>query len=260
MTVSQDDWPVLEGEGFVLRVLKPEDAAAWHAGEDEEQRRWFEFPGPAPFENVVRAIASWRKSWSDGGPVRHWGIWTHDELAGGIEVRDRRDGRANVSHLVFPFAPASTPSSGYWARPVPRCGTPRARTSGGRIPIDAYSAVGLSSKYGMRRPEACSYFGASGHRWKASVRARSYSSSRNSRARTFIRRRRIQTAAAGSPRRFATQSTRDMPAAPPPMRMVPSRSRYATGARRVRFPSRCCAGNGRCTSPASMTWKSTRQR
>ena len=43
-------------DGFVLRILTLDDARAWHKGEDEEQRQWFEFPGPAPFENVVAAI------------------------------------------------------------------------------------------------------------------------------------------------------------------------------------------------------------
>lgn len=88
-----------------LRPLEPEDAEAWKAGEDDEQRRWFEMPGPAPMENVVAAIERWRASWRDDGPVRHWGIWVDDRLAGGVELRVRdEDGRANVSYVVFPHA------------------------------------------------------------------------------------------------------------------------------------------------------------
>ena len=97
---------VLAGATVLLRVLRPSDASAWHAGEDEEQRRWFEFPGPAPYATVVAAIDAWRASWRSGGAVRHWGIWTDDgaTLAGGVEVRDRGDQRANISYVVFPHA------------------------------------------------------------------------------------------------------------------------------------------------------------
>ena len=95
---------MLSGPGFVLRPLATNDALAWQAGEDEEQRRWFEFPGPAPIENVVAAIDAWRSSWKNDGPVRHWGIWEQpgDTLAGGVEIRDRGDRHANVSYVVFP--------------------------------------------------------------------------------------------------------------------------------------------------------------
>jgi len=40
------------------------------AGEDEEQRRWFEFPGPAPMSNVVKAIRNLREQWATDGPMR----------------------------------------------------------------------------------------------------------------------------------------------------------------------------------------------
>jgi len=97
-------WPVLSGCLCYLRVLTVADAETWHAGEDVEQRRWFEFPGPAPFENVVKAITNWRDSWKIEGPVRQWGIWTvsDDSLAGGVELSNRGDGRANLSYVVFP--------------------------------------------------------------------------------------------------------------------------------------------------------------
>lgn len=95
---------MISGDGFVLRPLSAGDALAWQAGEDEEQRRWFEFPGPAPLANVIAAIDTWRSSWASEGPVRHWGIWVQpdESLAGGVEIRDRGDRRANVSYVVFP--------------------------------------------------------------------------------------------------------------------------------------------------------------
>lgn len=96
-------WPSPRDGVVTLRVLEMRDADAWKAGEDEEQRRWFEMPGPAPMENVVAAITRWRASWRDNnGGERHWGVWHQHELTGGVAVRVREDGRANVSYIVFP--------------------------------------------------------------------------------------------------------------------------------------------------------------
>jgi RimJ/RimL family protein N-acetyltransferase len=94
-------WPELVAGDVALRVLRPEDAPAWLAGEDAEQLRWFESP-PAELRHVLAAIERWRSGWRDGGPVRHWGVWVGAEIAGGVELRVRDDGRANVSYLVFP--------------------------------------------------------------------------------------------------------------------------------------------------------------
>ena len=101
---AQNGSPLISGDGFVLRPLSAGDALAWQAGEDEEQRRWFEFPGPAPIANVMAAIDGWQSSWAHEGPVRHWGIWVepNETLAGGVEIRDRGDRRANISYVVFP--------------------------------------------------------------------------------------------------------------------------------------------------------------
>ena len=100
----QPEAPVLHGDGFVLRVLVLTDADSWKAGEDPEQMRWFEAPGPAPMENIVRAIRAWRAWWAEDGPIRHWGIWADDVLCGGVELHVREDGRASVSYLIFPPA------------------------------------------------------------------------------------------------------------------------------------------------------------
>jgi len=96
--------PVLTDGVVVLRVLDVSDAGAWQAGEDAEQIRWFEAPGPAPLENIIAAINNWRAEWERNGARRHFGIWTGNRLCGGIELRVRHDGRANLSYLVFPEA------------------------------------------------------------------------------------------------------------------------------------------------------------
>jgi RimJ/RimL family protein N-acetyltransferase len=109
---AEDNWPVLTAPDCILRVLTVADAADWYRGEDEEQRRWFEFPpGPRPplaiaVARMERCIESWRAAWREGGPQHHWGIWTEDGrlLSGGVELRVRVDRRANVSYIVFPHA------------------------------------------------------------------------------------------------------------------------------------------------------------
>jgi RimJ/RimL family protein N-acetyltransferase len=102
--VSAHFWPEPGDDLVVLRVLDLADAAAWHAGEDEEQRRWFDFPAPAPRANVDAAITGWRAAWADDGAQRHWGIRVRPdlELAGGVELTLVDDARARVSYVVFP--------------------------------------------------------------------------------------------------------------------------------------------------------------
>ncbi len=101
--MDECEWPVLHGEQCSLAVLSVDDAQAWKAGEDEEQRRWFDFPGPAPMENVVKAIKNWRHNWLTDGPLRQWGVWSNGQLAGGLDLRDRGDRRANLSYVIFPL-------------------------------------------------------------------------------------------------------------------------------------------------------------
>jgi RimJ/RimL family protein N-acetyltransferase len=88
----------------LLRGLSMDDVDAWLAGEDDEQLRWFEFPGPATRARVERAIAAWQESWVQSGAVRQWGVCTRpaNELAGGVEIRDLGDGRVNLSYVIFP--------------------------------------------------------------------------------------------------------------------------------------------------------------
>ena len=97
---------ILRGDDFSLRPLRVDDAAAYKAGEDDEQLRGFEFPARAPIERVVAAIEAWREAWATGGAVRDFGIWDDatDALIGNVEVR-LLPGDAqlvNLSYLVFP--------------------------------------------------------------------------------------------------------------------------------------------------------------
>jgi RimJ/RimL family protein N-acetyltransferase len=99
--MEERTWPVLVGLVCRLAVLSPDDAPAWLAGEDAEIVRWFEFPRPSRAEDVQNVITAWRQNWLTDGPMRQWGIWHEGHLAGGIEVQDRGDRRANLSYVVF---------------------------------------------------------------------------------------------------------------------------------------------------------------
>jgi RimJ/RimL family protein N-acetyltransferase len=89
-----------------LRPLDLVDVDEWMAGEDDEQIRWFEFPGSATRQNVIDAIQKWMYSWRTSGPVRHWAVRepTTDRILGGVEVRDLGGGEVNLSYVVFPWA------------------------------------------------------------------------------------------------------------------------------------------------------------
>ena len=95
--------PTLTAGDVMLRALEVSDAAAWLAGEDDEQLRWFEMPA-ATLDDVTRAIERWQASWQEAGPVQQWGIWVDGggALAGGVQLRVRDDRRANLSYVVFP--------------------------------------------------------------------------------------------------------------------------------------------------------------
>ncbi len=49
----------LSDDEITLRRLTLADVDEWLAGEDAEQIRWFEFPGPATRLHVERAIVGW---------------------------------------------------------------------------------------------------------------------------------------------------------------------------------------------------------
>ena len=96
--------PVCSDGLVTIRPLSLDDAVAWNAGDDDEQRRWFEAPGPSTVVGVRWVIARWQASWQAGGPVFHFGVREAltDVLAGGVELRVRDDGRANLSYVIFP--------------------------------------------------------------------------------------------------------------------------------------------------------------
>jgi RimJ/RimL family protein N-acetyltransferase len=87
-----------------LRRLTLDDVDEWLAGEDSEQIRWFEFPGPATRSNVEQAVNAWQESWRAAGPVRQWGVCMRSTgaIAGGVEVRKLGEGEVNLSYVVFP--------------------------------------------------------------------------------------------------------------------------------------------------------------
>ncbi|MCA9655566.1 MAG: GNAT family N-acetyltransferase [Myxococcales bacterium] len=95
--------PTLEDGVIRLRPLTLADADAWLEGEDDVIRRWFQFPRPSTRADVSAAIESWARSWREGGRVRHFGIeaGASPTLVGGVEVRDRGEGSAYVSYLIF---------------------------------------------------------------------------------------------------------------------------------------------------------------
>jgi RimJ/RimL family protein N-acetyltransferase len=101
--VADDDEGVELDDGVVrLRPLRASDAEAWLAGEDDETRRWFQFPRPSTRADVDEAIDGWARSWREGGPVRCFGAWAihGDTLVGGVELRHRADA-VYVSYQVF---------------------------------------------------------------------------------------------------------------------------------------------------------------
>ena len=89
---------------LILDPLSAIDAPEWLAGEDEEQRRWFEAPRPAQLSDVEEFIASCQESWRTMGDHRHWGIRRVDSpfLLGGVDLRDIGNDQVNLSYVVFP--------------------------------------------------------------------------------------------------------------------------------------------------------------
>lgn len=87
-----------------LNPLVENDATEWLAGEDEEQRRWFEAPRPARLIDIQRFVSECQESWRTMGSHRHWGIRNvgSDPLVGGVDLRELGNDEVNLSYLVFP--------------------------------------------------------------------------------------------------------------------------------------------------------------
>lgn len=103
MEVGENEAVELEDGVVRLAPLEPSDAEAWLQGEDDEIRRWFQFPRPSKERDVTDAIDSWVRSWREGGRVRHFGVWEVEtgDLVGGVDLRDRGEGSAYLTFLVF---------------------------------------------------------------------------------------------------------------------------------------------------------------
>ena len=89
---------------LILNPLSAIDAPEWLAGEDEEQRRWFEASRPAQLSDVLEFIVSCQESWRTMGDHRHWGIRRIDSpfLLGGVDLRAIGNDQVNLSYIVFP--------------------------------------------------------------------------------------------------------------------------------------------------------------
>src|SRR5712691_5939353 len=96
--------PRLTDSVVLLRPLLMSDAAEHLVGEDDEQRRWFESPRHGRLDDVIAFVQRSQASWRAGGPLRNFAICdaVTNALVGNVELRDRGDGRANISYVVFP--------------------------------------------------------------------------------------------------------------------------------------------------------------
>jgi RimJ/RimL family protein N-acetyltransferase len=96
--------PQLSDGVVVLRPLVRADAEAHLAGEDGEQRKWFDFQRPSTLEDVISFIALTQSEWQMGGRQRMFAVRDAetDLLVGFVELRDRGDARANISVGVHP--------------------------------------------------------------------------------------------------------------------------------------------------------------
>jgi RimJ/RimL family protein N-acetyltransferase len=97
--------PRLTDGVIVLDQHTVADADAHLAGEDEEQARRFGWhPARSTPESIRRTIEKWRAQWESDGPTRAFA--TRDSqtaaLAGGCELRLRKNQIAEVSYWVFP--------------------------------------------------------------------------------------------------------------------------------------------------------------
>jgi RimJ/RimL family protein N-acetyltransferase len=101
--VTDDEEVELEDGVVRLRPLQPADAEAWLAGEDDEIRRWFQFPRASTRPDVDASIEAWTRSWRERGRVRNFGVWEVESgaLVGGVELRERGEGSAYLSYQVF---------------------------------------------------------------------------------------------------------------------------------------------------------------
>ncbi|WP_432543322.1 GNAT family N-acetyltransferase [Kineococcus sp. SYSU DK002] len=106
--VLREPFAVLRDEVVVLHCLRPQDAEAHLAGEDEGQVRWLNEGHHSTLERVSAWIGENHGEWTDDGPRRHFGIFDRatKTLVGGVEANlgllDGAPERVNLSYAVFP--------------------------------------------------------------------------------------------------------------------------------------------------------------
>ncbi|MFF8711519.1 GNAT family N-acetyltransferase [Streptomyces sp. NPDC015184] len=92
---------------IALSPLRPDDAEAHLAGEDELLVRWLN-GGPGTREGVEAYFRRCREQWDTGGPLRAFGIRVGPDgaLAGTVDLRFAEDGLApgqvNVAYGLYP--------------------------------------------------------------------------------------------------------------------------------------------------------------
>ena len=117
--------------GVRLRVLELSDAAAWLAGEDEEQLKWFQMPA-ASLQDVERAIEGWQDGWRDGGVDSALG-----HLGGRCPRRRRRAPRAGRTGQRVVCRVPGDPSP----RPCDCGDSARRHRPRAPLPVDAVVAI-----------------------------------------------------------------------------------------------------------------------
>jgi RimJ/RimL family protein N-acetyltransferase len=92
---------------ITLSPLRPDDAEAHFAGEDEPLVRWLS-GGPGTREGVEAYIRHCQEQWDTAGPLRAFGIrvGTDEALAGTIDLRFTVEGlspgQVNVAYGLYP--------------------------------------------------------------------------------------------------------------------------------------------------------------
>jgi RimJ/RimL family protein N-acetyltransferase len=106
--------PALSDGTIRLDAFSLADLDAHLAGEDDDQRRWFELPRASTVETVRAAIERWTAGWRDDGNLLAYAIRDARTgvLMGGCELRFEGD-RAQCSYWIFaPFRRRGVASAG----------------------------------------------------------------------------------------------------------------------------------------------------
>lgn len=95
--------PTLRDGDVVLRPWTLEDAEPARVQHDEEMARWFGWPGiVSSLERQQSAIEEWHRRYRNDRSVVAFLVEHHGEVAGAVEVRQRKPGVGELSWAVFP--------------------------------------------------------------------------------------------------------------------------------------------------------------